>query len=162
MTIMGWCWPIWLIIFLNMWSKSKSNQIYCHIQNWIENVRFDRMYTFIEWVDILGTICERSRYPLVFWISSEPGDLCTKYRYKPISHFITHLGISDFNMHRKLKTVVLHLRHMIVDGMRLDSHAVWVMVDDLAQRENIPDSVVFSKWHKIYRLFLLNFFFSKE
>lgn len=40
----------------------------------------------------------------------------------------------------------IDLHHMIVDGMKIDSHVVSAMVDDLAQRENIPDSVVISKF----------------
>lgn len=37
---------------------------------------------------------------------------------------------------------------MIVDGKRIGIHVVSVMMGDLAQRENIPDSVVFSKLEK--------------
>lgn len=41
-----------------------------------------------------------------------------------------------------------HLHHMIVDDTIPDSRVVSVTADGLAQRENIPDLVVFSKLKK--------------
>lgn len=43
---------------------------------------------------------------------------------------------------------------MIVGGMKTGSHVVLVTMGGLAQRENIPDSAVFSNWRII--LVLLN------
>lgn len=33
---------------------------------------------------------------------------------------------------------------IVVDGTMNGGHVVWVMMDDLFQRENVPDLVVFS------------------
>lgn len=54
----------------------------------------------------------------------------------------------DFHISMFLQIVilsVLNLHHMIVVGGTMNgNHVVWVMMDDLAQLENVLDLVVFS------------------